>query len=90
MLVAKWTIAQIWTASFLDKKVPDDFVRIRKDLLDDSNAAKDEMDKVVISVWLFLLFFVFRRLTAPYTIGQEEAQVPPPRRVQTTPAVHLA
>lgn len=58
MLVAKWTIAQIWTASFLDKKVPDDFVRIRKDLLDDSNAAKDEMDKVVISGWLFFVFCI--------------------------------
>ncbi|KAA8899029.1 histidine phosphatase superfamily-domain-containing protein [Sphaerosporella brunnea] len=40
------TSAQIWTASFLDRKVSDDFVAIRKDLLDDSNAAKDEMDKV--------------------------------------------
>ncbi|CRK40338.1 hypothetical protein BN1723_004771 [Verticillium longisporum] len=37
----------IWTSSFLGRKdLPDDFITIRKDLLDDSNAAKDEMDKV--------------------------------------------
>ncbi|KAL9090088.1 MAG: hypothetical protein Q9159_002153 [Coniocarpon cinnabarinum] len=41
------TSAQMWTASFLNKnEVPTDYIQIRKDILDDSNAAKDETDKV--------------------------------------------
>ena len=49
------SLAQIWSASFLDKKeLSEKNINVRKDLLDDSNAAQDQMDKVKKKLKLLL------------------------------------
>lgn len=72
--------AQIWASSFLDQKdLPDDFVQIRKDLLDDSNAAKDLMDKVKKKLKLLL-----REGSAPSQFAWPKDNIPEPSVVLGT------
>ncbi|KAF7585307.1 hypothetical protein BBP40_011291, partial [Aspergillus hancockii] len=74
------TSAQIWTCSFLDQKeLPDGFIQVRKDLLDDSNAAKDLMDKVKKKLKLLL-----REGSAPSQFTWPKDNVPEPSVVLAT------
>ncbi|KAL2002535.1 hypothetical protein VTN02DRAFT_6558 [Thermoascus thermophilus] len=74
------TSAQIWACSFLDQKeLPEGFIQVRKDLLDDSNAAKDVMDKVKKKLKLLL-----REGSAPSQFTWPKDNFPEPSVVLAT------
>ncbi|KAA8649233.1 inositol polyphosphate kinase VIP1 [Aspergillus tanneri] len=74
------TSAQIWACSFLDQKeLPENFIQVRKDLLDDSNAAKDLMDKVKKKLKLLL-----RESSAPSQFTWPKDNIPEPSVVLAT------
>ncbi|PYI01275.1 histidine acid phosphatase [Aspergillus sclerotiicarbonarius CBS 121057] len=74
------TSAQIWACSFLDQKeLPENFIQVRKDLLDDSNAAKDLMDKVKKKLKLLL-----REGSAPSQFTWPKDNIPEPSIVLAT------
>lgn len=80
-LIVSQQKAQIWACSFLDEKeIPEDLIQVRKDLLDDSNAAKDVMDKVKKKLKLLL-----REGSAPSQFAwPKDSNIPEPSVVLAT------
>ncbi|KAL4801206.1 histidine phosphatase superfamily-domain-containing protein [Aspergillus unguis] len=74
------TSSQIWACSFLDQKeLPEDFIQVRKNILDDSNAAKDLQDQVKKKLKLLL-----REGSAPSQFTWPKENIPEPSVVLAT------
>ncbi|KAJ5624726.1 hypothetical protein N7510_001035, partial [Penicillium lagena] len=71
---------RLFTSSERRNDLPDDFIQVRKDLLDDSNAAKDVMDKVKKKLKLLL-----REGSAPSQFAwPKDTNIPEPSVVLAT------
>ncbi|KAI9929796.1 hypothetical protein MW887_001272 [Aspergillus wentii] len=70
---------RIFTSSEQRKDLPKDSIQVRKDLLDDSNAAKDHMDKVKKKLKLLL-----REGSAPSQFAWPKDNIPEPSVVLAT------
>ncbi|KAL3430799.1 histidine phosphatase superfamily-domain-containing protein [Aspergillus tetrazonus] len=70
---------RVFTSSERRKEIPEGFIQVRKDLLDDSNAAKDLMDKVKKKLKLLL-----REGSAPSQFTWPKENIPEPSVVLAT------